>query len=184
MRIIKRMCAQALFTGILITAVGCDADDVCIDDGDSPKLTVQLRYPDSTTELLDTISFRRYQADGTFHPDSATFSNVSSFSMPVVLNEEKQMKFRVRYGNDVQIKEVINGVPTVVETIKAKTDDITLTYQSTGNRYTSKACGFGIYFQEIGITTTNNWIKSSETVTKDITDGSTTNLIVYTDPRF
>lgn len=170
--------------GIGTTLSSCDADDVCVDDGDSPKLTIQMRYPNSTTELFDTISFRKYEADGTLGSDSMVFSNVSKFSMPVVLSEDKALKFRVRYGNDRNIIETVNGVPTIVEVIKSKTDDISLSYESIGDSYTSKACGFGIYFQNITLTTTNNWILKSETVNKDIKDGSTTNLIVYADPRF
>ena len=103
-------------------------------------------------------------------------------------NSKKEIYYTIAQGPDIDVKDSITG--KVIRTILAKRDRLILKYDTLGNGYTSKACGFGLTFKGVDVKlvtkTANgagNWIKKIETVNTEIKDGSTTVIKLFANER-
>ena len=99
-------------------------------------------------------------------------------------NSKKEIYYTIAQGPDIDVKDSITG--KVIRTIPAKRDRLILKYDTLGNGYTSKACGFGLTFKGVDVklvTKTGNWIKKIETVNTEIKDGSTTVIKLFANER-
>ncbi|MFV0144322.1 DUF6452 family protein [Empedobacter falsenii] len=176
----------------------CEDDDICTDEGEVPRMVVDMYYNiDKTTKLEDTIFYWAYvlkdsiptgTSKDTLLIDQGSVNMKSSFATPIRQNKQKEIYYTIAQGKDREVKDPITG--QVIETIKAKRDRLVLTYDTIGNAYTSKACGFGLTFQGVNVklvtkseSSAGNWIKGIETVNTEIKDGSTTIIKLFADER-
>ncbi|WP_413533087.1 DUF6452 family protein [Empedobacter brevis] len=175
----------------------CEDDDICTDEGEVPRMVVDMYYNiDKTTKLEDTIFYWAYVLKDsiptgtnkdTILIDQGSVNMKSSFAAPIRNNKKKEIYYTVARGRDVPITDDNNKV---IRTIYAKRDRLILKYDTIGNSYTSKACGFGLTFEGVDVelvrktgSGAGNWIKNIETVNTEIKDGSTTVIKLFADER-
>lgn len=187
----------AILTSFVIYS--CEDDDICTDEGEVPRMVVDMYYNiDKTTKLEDTIYYWAYvlkdsiptgTSKDTLLIDQGSVTMKSSFAAPIRQTKKKEIYYTIAQGPDREIKDPNNN-NQVIEIIKAKRDRLILTYDTIGNAYTSKACGFGLTFKGANVklvTKTGsgdgNWIKGIETVNTEIKDGSTTVIKLFADER-
>lgn len=177
----------------------CEDDDICTDEGEVPRMVADIYYNiDKTTKLEDTIYYWAFvlkdsiptgTSKDTILIDQGSVNMKSTFAAPIRNNKKKEIYYTVARGRDIPIKDPTNN-NQVIRTIYAKRDRLILTYDTIGNAYTSKACGFGLTFKGVDVKlvtkTANgagNWIKNIETVNTEIKDGSTTIIKLFADER-
>ncbi|MGV0924954.1 DUF6452 family protein [Empedobacter tilapiae] len=175
----------------------CEDDDICTDEGEVPRMVADIYYNiDKTTKLEDSIFYWAYvlkdsiptgTSKDTILIDQGFVNMKSSFAAPIRNNKKKEIYYTVARGRDVPIKDNNNIVIRIIPAIK---DRLILKYDTIGNAYTSKACGFGLTFKGVDVKlvtkTANgagNWIKNIETVNTEIKDGSTTIIKLFADER-
>lgn len=175
----------------------CEDDDICTDEGEVPRMVADIYYNiDKTTKLEDTILYWAYvlkdaeptgTSEDTILIDQGSVNMKSSFAAPIRNNKKKEIYYTIAQGKDREVKDTETGQVTV---IPAKRDRLILKYDTIGNAYTSKACGFGLTFKGVDVKlvtkTANgagNWIKNIETVNTEIKDGSTTIIKLFADER-
>ncbi|WP_314241936.1 DUF6452 family protein [Empedobacter tilapiae] len=175
----------------------CEDDDICTDEGEVPRMVADIYYNiDKTTKLEDSIFYWAYvlkdsiptgTSKDTILIDQGSVNMKSSFAAPIRNNKKKEIYYTVARGRDVPIKDNNNIVIRIIPAIR---DRLILTYDTIGNAYTSKACGFGLTFKGVDVKlvtkTSNgagNWIKNIETVNTEIKDGSTTIIKLFADER-
>ena len=170
-----------IITSILgITALSsCEPDDVCLPE-QAPFLTVEMRYPDETTLLKDTVYYKAYAYDSILI-ESGSFIDKSSFNLPILTTQNKTIKYVLEQGKTFSFHQ-INGNDTILITRKAPKDSIYVSY-NIDNQYDSKACGFGIIFKDAEFKGSNSWIKKYNVTNTTINDATTTNLIIIADRR-
>lgn len=173
----------------------CEDDDICTDEGEVPRMVADIYYNiDKTTKLEDTIYYWAFvlkdsiptgTSKDTILIDQGSVNMKSTFAAPIRNNKKKEIYYTVARGRDIPITDPTNN-NQVIRTIYAKRDRLILTYDTIGNAYTSKACGFGLTFKGVDVklvTKTGNWIKNIETVNTEIKDGSTTIIKLFADER-
>lgn len=160
-----------------VTLTSCEPDDICLAD-EAPFVTAQLRYPDATTELKDTIFYKAYNSNDELIGEGS-LRGQSTFNLPIQVTEDKTIKYVLQQGSTYRTR--IGSSDQFNEHI-AKVDEMIVTYD-IDNKYDSKACGFGIYFKDPTITTTNNWIIDSQILNSTIDDATTINFILIAEPR-
>lgn len=169
------------FLGLIAGAfalTSCEVDDVCM-PSQAPAVTVEMRYPGTTTELEDTIFYKAYLGEDVLI-GSGDVRGKSSFNLPIQLNENRTVKYVLQQGSTYRTK--IEGSDQYIDHI-AKVSELYITYQ-TDNQYDSKACGFGIYFKDVTFELGNNeWIQDIETINTTINNATTTNLYIFAEPR-
>ncbi|MDM1549861.1 DUF6452 family protein [Empedobacter falsenii] len=198
MKNIQRFLAYSIFVSIISLAFySCEDDDICTDEGEVPRMVADMYYNiDKTTKLEDSIFYWAYvlkdsiptgTSKDTILIDQGSVNMKSSFATPIRNNKKKEIYYTVARGRDVPIKDDNNKV---IRTIPAIRDRLILKYDTIGNGYTSKACGFGLTFKGVDVklvTKTENgagnWIKKIETVNTEIKDGSTTVIKLFADER-
>ena len=198
MKNIQRFLAYSIFASIISLAFySCEDDDICTDEGEVPRMVADMYYNiDKTTKLEDSIFYWAYvlkdsiptgTSKDTILIDQGSVNMKSSFAAPIRNNKKKEIYYTVARGRDVPIKDDNNKV---IRTIPAIRDRLILKYDTIGNAYTSKACGFGLTFKGVDVklmTKTGNgagnWIKNIETVNTEIKDGSTTVIKLFADER-
>lgn len=198
MKNIQRFLAYSIFVSIISLAFySCEDDDICTDEGEVPRMVADMYYNiDKTTKLEDSIFYWAYvlkdsiptgTSKDTILIDQGSVNMKSSFAAPIRNNKKKEIYYTVARGRDVPIKDDNNKV---IRTIPAIRDRLILKYDTIGNAYTSKACGFGLTFKGVDVklvTKTGNgagnWIKNIETVNTEIKDGSTTVIKLFADER-
>lgn len=198
MKNIQRFLAYSIFVSIISLAFySCEDDDICTDEGEVPRMVADMYYNiDKTTKLEDSIFYWAYvlkdsiptgTSKDTILIDQGSVNMKSSFATPIRNNKKKEIYYTVARGRDVPIKDDNNKV---IRTIPAIRDRLILKYDTIGNAYTSKACGFGLTFKGVDVklvTKTGNgagnWIKNIETVNTEIKDGSTTVIKLFADER-
>ncbi|TGN27777.1 DUF6452 family protein [Empedobacter tilapiae] len=175
----------------------CEDDDICTDEGEVPRMVADIYYNiDKTTKLEDSIFYWAYvlkdsiptgTSKDTILIDQGSVNMKSSFAAPIRNNKKKEIYYTIAQGKDREVKDTETGQVTV---IPAKRDRLILKYDTIGNAYTSKACGFGLTFKGVDVKlvtkTANgagNWIKNIETVNTEIKDGSTTIIKLFADER-
>ncbi|WP_313373905.1 DUF6452 family protein [Chishuiella sp.] len=186
---------QSILSFLIIAIIGsfilysCEDDDICTDEGQVPRLVADMYYSGTDIKLEDSIYYWAYILNGTdtVQIDNGFVSEKSSFGMGVTKNDTKKVFYTVAQGPDVINKDE-NDV--TIDTTFAKRDRLILEYESLGNAYTSKACGFGLTFHGVKVSLVSgktngegNWIKSIETVNTEIKDGSTPIIKLFTNAR-
>lgn len=157
----------------------CEPDDVCLPE-QAPFITVEMKYPDETTLLKDTVYYKAYANDTILIGDGNVMDK-STFNLPIITTPNKTIKYVLEQGKTYSFHQ-INGNDTVLITRKAPKDSIYVTY-SIDNQYDSKACGFGIIFKDAEFKGSNTWIKKYNVTNTTINDATTTNLIIIADRR-
>ncbi|MDM1298833.1 hypothetical protein HXZ94_10005 [Empedobacter falsenii] len=181
----------------------CEDDDICTDEGEVPRMVADMYYDGTNVPLEDSIYYWAYvyndsitkgirEASGTSKDtvliESSSVLEKSSFAIALRNNTKKEIYYTIAQGPDIDVKDSVTG--KVIRTIPAKRDRLILKYDTIGNGYTSKACGFGLTFKGVDVKlvtkTTNssgNWIKKIETVNTEIKDGSTTVIKLFANER-
>ncbi len=173
----KNISFLGLIAGVF-TLTSCEADDVCM-PSQAPAITVEFRYPGTTTELEDTIFYKAYINEDVLI-GQGDVRGKSSINLPIQLTEGRTIKYILQQGSTYRTK--IEGSEEYIEHI-AKKDSMYVNY-NTDNQYDSKACGFGIYFKDANFElASNNWIHSIETTNNTINNATTTNLYIFAEPR-
>ncbi|MBF0596462.1 DUF6452 family protein [Faecalibacter rhinopitheci] len=176
---IKNSVIIALFSA-LATLTSCEPDDICLAE-EAPFITVQMRYSDSTTELEDTIFYEAYIND-TLKIGDGNILNKSTFNLPIQTTDKKAIKYILRQGTTYSESIITDG--DTIKVVRTAPEDILYVTYDIDNKYNSKACGFGLYFKDTKFDIkTNNWIKDSESVNTTIDNATSTNLIIYSQPR-
>jgi len=164
----------------LASLTSCEPDDVCLPT-DAPFVTVELKYTDSITELKDSIYFEAF-ANDTLLIGQGNVLNKSTFNLPIQITETNTIKYVLRQGKNYRTKQII-GTDTIYTEHIAPIDVVYINY-TFDNKYDSKGCGFGIYFKDASVNaTSNNWIKGIETVNNTIDNATSTNFIIFAEPR-
>ncbi|MDM1071913.1 hypothetical protein HX001_05305 [Empedobacter brevis] len=198
MKKIQNFLTYSIFVSIIaFSFYSCEDDDICTDEGEVPRMVADMYYTiDKTTKLEDTIFYWAYvlkdsnltgTSEDTILIDQGSVNMKSTFAAPVRQNKKKEIYYTIAQGKDRAIKDPATGQDTV---IRAKRDRLILTYDTIGNAYTSKACGFGLTFKGANVklvtktaNSSGNWIKNIETVNTEIKDGSTTIIKLFADER-
>ena len=204
MKNIQSFLSYSIFASIISLAFySCEDDDICTDEGDVPRMVADMYYDGTNVPLEDSIYYWAYvyndsitkgirEATGTSKDTVLIEKNSAlgktSFGIALRNNSKKEIYYTIAQGSDIDVKDSITG--KVIRTIPAKRDRLILKYDTLGNGYTSKACGFGLTFKGVDVklvTKTGNgagnWIKKIETVNTEIKDGSTTIIKLFADER-
>lgn len=156
----------------------CEPDDICLAE-EAPFLTVQMRYEDDrTTELKDTVFYQAYNTEGDLIGQGSVLGK-STFNLPIQVTEDKTIKYVLQQGSTYRTR--ISGTTDYIEHI-AKVDEMFVTYD-VDNKYDSKACGFGIFFKDATLNTSNEWIIDSEILNSTIDDATSINFVLIAMPR-
>ena len=174
---IKNISLLSLALGVF-TLSSCEPDDICLAE-EAPFLTVQLRYEDDrTTELKDTIFYQAYNTEGDIIGEGSMLGK-STFNLPIQVTGDNTIKYILQQGSNYRTR--VSGTTDYIEHI-AKKDEMLVTYD-VDNKYDSKACGFGIFFKDANLTTSNEWIIDSQILNSTIDDATTINFVLITKPR-
>jgi len=157
----------------------CEPDDVCLPE-QAPFITVEMKYPDETTLLKDTVYYKAYINDTTLI-GSGNIMDKSTFNLPIITTANKTIKYVLEQGKTYSFNQII-GNDTILITREAKKDSLYVNY-NIDNQYDSKACGFGIIFKDAEFKGSNTWIKKYNVTNTTINDATTTNLIIIADRR-
>lgn len=170
-------------TGILTgfaTIFSCEPDDICEPDN-APAVSVKMFYIDTNVELEDTIFYKAYINDSVLIGEGNS-NNKSTFNLPIQIAENRSIKYILQQGSDYKINQLIDGEYVKVDKIAPK-DTLEIKYL-IDNKFSSKACGFGIYYKDASFSLlSNKWIKNIETVNNNIDNATTTNLHIFAEPR-
>lgn len=158
----------------------CEADDVCLPE-EAPYVSIEFRYPNSTTALEDTIFYKAYVNDSLLIGEGDNRKELSMLNLPIQVANDLTVKYVLEQGSTYKTIQ-INGTDTITSIHTAPKDSIYIRYQ-IDNKYNSKGCGFGVYFKNATIQHSNDWIQSSEIVNSTIDNATSTNFILFAEPR-
>lgn len=176
---IKKISLFGFALGVL-TLTSCEPDDICLAE-EAPFVTLKLYYPNSDTDLEDTIFYKVYANDTLLIESGSNAKDLTVLNLPILTTENRTLKYVLEQGSSYNTT-LINNNDTIVTPHIAPQDIIYVNYQ-IDNKYNSKACGFGVYFKDATFTTTNNWIQNLEIVNTTIDDATSTNLNIFAEPR-
>ena len=198
MKKIQSFFKYSLFALLVASAFSsCEDDDICTDEGEVPRMVANMYYNGTDVKLEDSIYYWAYvlkdsiptnTSKDTVQIENGVVLNKSSFGIALRNNPNKKVFYTIAQGPDKEIRDPVTN--QITNTILAKRDRLILEYDTIGNTYTSKACGYGLTFKGIKVALVTkkgsgpgNWIKSIETVNTEIKDGSTTVIKLFTDER-
>lgn len=176
---IKNITTLGLALGVFILT-SCEPDDICLAE-EAPFVTLKMYYPNSDTDLEDTIFYKAYVNDTLLIESGSNEKDLTVLNLPILTTENRTIKYILEQGSTYKTK-FIDGNDTVVTTHQAPQDIIYVNYQ-IDNKFNSKACGFGVFFKDATFTTSNNWIQNLEIVNTTIDDATSTNLNIFAEPR-
>ena len=174
---IKNISLLGLALGVTLLS-SCEPDDICLAE-EAPFVTVKMYYPNSTTDLEDTIYYKAYVNDSVLIGQGDNKKDLTVLNLPVQLTENRTIKYVLQQGTTY--KRIFTNTGDTI-TYQAPKDSIYVNYD-IDNKYNSKACGFGIFYKDATYTNSSNWIKNLQITNTTIDDATSTNLVIFAEPR-
>ncbi|MCL6275298.1 DUF6452 family protein [Muricauda sp. 2012CJ35-5] len=149
----KKILPSLLFIMLLLQAISCEKDDICV-DGDTPLLVIG--FFDATDETMakevPSLRIKEVILDSNINTIADRSSALDSIGVPLRINEvSTQFAFIMDSADDADTGEETGNI-----------DTLTINYEVREN-FVSKACGFVANFDNISVTlpaNAANWIQN------------------------